>query len=193
MNPYECYNEYLALKNHFTKPGYDYQKYNGKLRTKVDTFQKRKDRIFFEKLAKHEDVHNFLVANLAENPKAWIRDLAYSQKAEEVYQKWRKRNQSLGYIFKNEVGRMMTPFNDNFIHTDGEHPHFLRNYLSGRVSMETFCIMLELTNSKKYWDKKMAYDPIWDEISMRVDKYTPFIRYDKDKFRKIVVDIYGKE
>ena len=61
MTPYECYNEYLALKNHFTKPEYDYIKYQGKLRTKVDTFQKRKDRIFFEKLAKHEDVHLSLI------------------------------------------------------------------------------------------------------------------------------------
>lgn len=192
MTPYDCYNEYLALKNHFTKPEYDYLKYNGKLRTKVDTFYKRKDRIFFEKLAKHEDVHNFLISNFVNNSRAWVRDLAYSPQAEKLYQEWKKRNQSLSYIFKNQVSEMITPFDNNFIHIDGEHPPFLRNYLRNEVCIETFCIMLELTNSKKYWDKKMAYDPIWDEISLRVKKYTPFIKYDKEKFKQIVIDIYGK-
>ena len=50
MTPFEAYCEYVSLKNHFTQSGYDYFKYNGKTRLKPATFQKRKDRIFFEKL-----------------------------------------------------------------------------------------------------------------------------------------------
>ena len=30
MTGFEVYKMYLALKNHFTKDKYDYQKYNGK-------------------------------------------------------------------------------------------------------------------------------------------------------------------
>ena len=67
MSAFECYKEYVALKNHFTKPSYDYFKYNGKAKLNPSSFDGRKDKLFFQKLAKHPDVHNFLVANLSEN------------------------------------------------------------------------------------------------------------------------------
>jgi hypothetical protein len=82
MTAYDCFKEYLSLKNHFTKDSYDYFKYNGKVRTNLSSFEKRKDKIFFHKLAKHENVHGFLVANLVHNPKTWIKELAYSEEAE---------------------------------------------------------------------------------------------------------------
>jgi len=191
MNPYDCYREYLGLKNHFSKPDYDYFKYNGKMRANPASFQKRKDKIFFEKLAKHPEVHDFLVANLADNNKLWIRDLAYTPEPEQTYQTWKKRQQSLGYTFKNEIEKLETPFNNNFICREGEHPVLFRLYLSGSICLETLCILLDLTGAKKHWDSKMKYDPVWDEYSLRVKKYTPFIVYDKDKYRKIVLDFYG--
>jgi hypothetical protein len=192
MTPYECYTDYLALKQHFTRRDYDYLKYRGKMRVNTESFQKRKDKIFFEKLSKHPDVHDFLVANLSQNSKLWIRDLAYSDEAEKTYQSWKKRQQSLSYVFKNETQEhMQKPFNDNFLCREGEHPHLLMTYLSGSLCLETLCILLELTGAKKYWDSKMKYDIIWEEYSLRVNKYTPLINYDKDKFKKIVVDIYA--
>jgi len=64
MSAFECYKEYVALKNHFTQKSYDYVKYNGKTSVKADSFNSRKDKIFFEKLAKHKDPKGFLIANL---------------------------------------------------------------------------------------------------------------------------------
>ena len=46
----------------------------------------------------------YILSNLVENDKLWIKDIAYSAEAEKVYADWSKRQQSLMYIFKdNEV------------------------------------------------------------------------------------------
>lgn len=191
MSAFECYKEYLALKNHFSKPDYDYFKYNGKLRANADSFNTRKDKLFFQKLAKHPDVHNFLVANLSENEKHWIRDLAYSEDAEKTYKNWLKRQQSLSYVFKQELGKLDSDFNRNFVVKSNEHPLLLKLFLAREISLETLCLLLEFTGAKKHWDSKMQYDLVYDSIKIKIEKYSPFIRCDKEKLRKIVVDYFS--
>lgn len=191
MTAFDCYKEYLALKNHFTKPDYDYFKYNGKVRSNVDSFEKRADKFFFQKLAKHPDVRNFLVANFSENEKAWIRNLAYNESAEQVYKNWLKRQQSLSYLFKQELSNLDTNFNNNFACKENEHPLLLRKFLGNEVSLETLCLLLEFTGAKKHWDSKMQYDLVYDVIKTKIEKYSPFIKCDKDKLRKVVLDYFS--
>ena len=49
-----------------------------------------------------------------------------------------------------------------------------------------------MTGAINQWNKKLQYDPIWDEIKLRVEKYTPFIKYDKDKTKKICLDYFSE-
>jgi hypothetical protein len=192
MSAFDCYKEYLALKNHFSSPNYDYFKYNGKLKANSSSFDTRKDKLFFQKLAKHPDVHNFLVANLSKNEKAWIKELAYSEEAEKTYKDWLKRNQSLTYVIKNEIKQLDSPFDSNFIVSkDKPHPQLLRLYLGGYVSLETLCVLLDITKAKKHWDSKMEYDPIYQEIKLKIEKYTPFVKYEKEKVKNIVIDFFN--
>ena len=192
MSAFECYQEYLALKNHFSKPTYDYFRYNGKMKVNISSFEKRKDKLFFQKLAKHPDVHNFLIANLSENEKSWIRELAYSEEAEKTYKSWLKRQQSLSYVFKQELGNLDTRFNENLICRDNEHPFLLKLYLGKQVSLDTLCLLLDISGAKKHWDSKMQYDLIWDTIRIKVEKYSPFISCDKDKMKNIVLDYFDE-
>jgi hypothetical protein len=188
---FECYKEYLALKNHFSKPDYDYFRYNGKVRTNVDSFEKRKDKFFFQKLAKHPDVHNFLIANFSENEKHWIRDLAYSESAEKTYKDWLKRQQSLTYLFKQELSKLDENFNNNFVCKKNEHPLLLKKFLGNEITLETLCLLLEFTGAKKAWDFEMQYDLVYDCIKTKIEKYSPFIKADKEKLRKMVVDYFS--
>ena len=48
MSPFETYQAYLGIKNHFNNPKYDYFKYK-KTRATLTSFNKRKDKYFFEK------------------------------------------------------------------------------------------------------------------------------------------------
>ena len=192
MSALECYKEYLALKNHFSKPSYDYFKYNGKVKVNASSFETRKDKLFFQKLAKHPDVHSFLIANLAIDSKAWIRDLAYSETAEKTYKDWLKRQQSLTYNFKQELSKLDEDFNNNFLIKDNDHPILLKKFLGSEISLETICILLDLTGAKNHWDKKMQYDLVWDNTRIKIEKYTPFIKYDKEKIKNILLDHFGE-
>ena len=75
MSAYECYREYLALKQHFTKPGYDYHKFNGKLRVSPASYEKRRDKLYFQKLSRHEDPRGLIVSNMLRDPKVWAKEL----------------------------------------------------------------------------------------------------------------------
>ena len=192
MSALECYQQYLAIKQHFSKPNYDYFKYNGKVRVNAATFDARKDKLFFQKLAKHPDVTKFLVANLSENDKAWIKELAYSESAEKTYKAWVKRQQSLTYIFQNDLEKLDRVLKNNFTCKSGEHPLLLKKFLGKEISLETLCILLEFSGAKAMWDTKMEYDLIWESFKTKIEKYLPFIKYEKDKLVKIALDYFDE-
>jgi hypothetical protein len=191
MSAFEAYKEYIALKNHFTKPNYDYIKYNGHSRLKQSSFNTRKDKLFFEKLSKRPDYHDFLIANFAHDSKLWIKELAYSEEADKRYTDWKKKTQSLTYHVKNQLNKLSEKFDSNFKCRGNNHPKLLKLYLGGEISLETLCVLLELTGAIKHWDSKLEYDPIWEEFRMKIVKYTPFLKYDREKMKKIVVDFFG--
>ena len=191
MSAFECYQQYIALKNHFSQPSYDYFKYNGKTNASKSKFDVRKDKLFFEKLAKHKDPIGFLVVNLAENNKAWIRDIVYSEQAADLYAQQQKRIQSLRYLFENELDKLNKQFTTNFDIHNNSHPHVVRLYLQKEISLETLIIILDLTKCISFFDTQLEYDPTWGPLSIKIKKYTPFIQYDKKKFKKIVVDKFN--
>lgn len=187
MTSFETFKLYIALKNHFTLKTYDYFKYNGKTRTSQKSFEKRNDKFFFQKLSKHNDILGFLVSNLIVNSKSWIKDLTYNEQSEKIYKDWLKRNQSLTYIFKSDLKKLDDDFNSNFIIQENNHPKILKLFLSNEISLESFCILLDITTAKKYFDKSLKNDIIWNDISILIEKYMPFIKYDKENYKKILL------
>lgn len=192
MSAFECYKEYMALKNHFTQKSYDYFKYNGKTRVNFDSFENRKDKLFFQKVAKHPDAKNYILANLVENEKTWIKDIAYSQEAEKIYQNWSRRIQSLTYNFQSEISKLNDDFNSNFKISDGSHPYVLKLYLRKEICLETLIILVDTVSCGSYWNKKLEYDPVWEETSNKIIKYRPFLSYDREKIKKILLDKFGE-
>lgn len=191
MNEFECYTLYVALKNHFTKNNYDFFKYNGKSRIKASSLKMRNDKVFFQKLAKHDDPFGFLVSNLVYNPKLWIKEIAYSEEAQTRYDEWIKRNQALSYTFRNELSKLKDDFNLNFTVDDYDHPYLLKLYLRKEILLETLIMLVDITGCSKLWNKKMDGDPSWDNVNFLINKYKPFMNYEKEKISKIVLDKFG--
>ena len=185
MNSFDAYRTYLALKQHFSSD-YDYFKYQGKVNATISSFQARRDRFFFDKLAKHNDPVGFLLSNIIHNPTAYIRELAYGENEKTIYKKWLKTKESLSYIFTTELAALDPDFNSNFVCKSNDHPPLLKTYLRGKISLETLTILCTLTGCDKRWDKQLGGDIIYEDISKLIKKYTPFITYDKDKFKEIV-------
>jgi hypothetical protein len=92
----------MAMRKHFTT-SYDFVKYGGKMRLSVDSFEIRRDKFFFYKLSKRKDSKDFVLANLIVNPDIWIGNLVDSEDANTNYTEWQNRQQSLSYIFKNDL------------------------------------------------------------------------------------------
>ena len=194
MMPFDCYKIYLALKNHFTRDSYDYHKYGGKTRATVEAFYKRKDRFWFEKMCRkktEKEVEDFFVANFVScsDPETlWIGDLMKS--GDSNYIEWKKRVQSLSYIFKGEVESHMSGNNfDNLFNVEGgRHPQLLKKHLQGNISLETMLILDRILGYKNNFDKKLD-DPVWKVTSTRMKKYSPFLNIDVFTYKKILKDL----
>lgn len=185
MTPLEGYREYLALKNHFTKASYNYFKYNGKVKVNPETFKKRRDYYFFTKLIKHKDPKHLIIANLVDNPSKWIGEIV--NEGEDVYKAWAKRTQSFTYVFKEELGQMYEDFNKNFKLEHG-HPKVLQLYIEKKISLETLIVLVDLVRCYSYFDKNMKGDILWEEISFKMQKYKPFLEYERTKYKQILLD-----
>ena len=193
MMAFDAYKCYLAMKNHFTKDNYDYQKYRGKVRATNQAFYKRKDRFWFEKFARQktdQEVEEFFVANFTScsDPESlWIGEMI--KEGEVRYQDWQKKVQSLSYVFKQEVEDLFTDIKvDEVFDCSKGHPPILRNYLGGKTSLETLVICDIIFGYGKNFDKDLK-DPVWETVSRRVKKYTPFLNISVPRYKKILKEV----
>lgn len=189
MTPYETYVDYLALKRHFTTPQYDYNKYNGKVNASHTAFETRGDKYSFVRLSKQKDAHEYLLANILMDPEIWIGDLV-SPAGRDVYLKWKGKRERLGYIFKTDLKKLDDNFDSNFKVVNGHHPNILQLLLQEEIHIESFIILMELTNSIKYFNDKIDETFIWPMVRLKCQKYKSFFSYDKQRFKQIVVDFF---
>jgi hypothetical protein len=69
---------------------------------------------------------------------------------------------------------------------DGQYPLLLREMTYGNINIETVCILNDIMNFLPMWNKKITDDVIWPTLRRKIEKYTPFLVYDKDKFKTIL-------
>lgn len=190
MTPFDVYKTYLALKNHFSKPKYDYIKYAGKTRASIEAFNKRKDKYWYEKLSRQktdEEVKDFFVSNFiqVDDPgRLWIGEL--SRNGESNYKDWLKRQQSLKYLFREESESMLSSITlDDLFDTSRQHPPILKKYLSGSISPETLVIFDKVFQYSNRFDKVLL-DPVWETVSLKIKKYSPFLNIDIKEYKSIL-------
>ena len=184
VSPFETYQHYLALKNHFTNPKYDFFKYGAKTRASVTSFNKRRDKYWFEKTSRKysdDEVVDFLVSNFtaASNPQnLWIGEIINS--GERTYADWKKRKQSSTYLFKEQSNELETLFD-----CSKGHPILLKKFLGGGISLETLVIFDRIFSFREKFDKKLE-DPVWETVSLKIKKYSPFLNIDVFKYKKLL-------
>lgn len=103
MDGYQTYQIYQSLKLHFTSD-YDAVKYNYRTAVKRDTFERRRDRYFFEKLSRRfnkEKLIHYFTSNLIQNPSVWIGDMT-----DEIYNDYIARYDKLTYMLSQDMNLM---------------------------------------------------------------------------------------
>ncbi len=191
VSDFECYKAYLALKQHFTKDNYDFIKYQGKVRASKATFYKRRDRLFFEKLSRNKKDHeiiDFFVSNFisCDDPQTlWIGDII--KNGNEKYLDWKKRIESLSYNFKQDLTDISSRVNIiEYIKVDGsKHPHILKDYLSGKIYLETLIILDKFLKFSTKYNENLN-DPVWKSTSKIIHKYSPFLNISTEKYESII-------
>jgi len=196
VTPFETYQAYLGMKSHFTNPKYDFIKYGGKSRATMTSFNKRKDKYWFEKTSRKysdQEVIDFLLSNFvnATNPQnLWIGEIINS--GERTYAEWKMRQQSLTYMFTEQSSTLLSENDlEKVFNCSKGHPIVLKKYLGGEISLETLSILEKVFSFKGKFDKKLK-DPVWETVSMKLKKYLPFLNINVFQFKKILRDIINE-
>jgi hypothetical protein len=186
---YGAYLLFLALRTHFTSAKYDFFQMNGKLRATKESYLKRNDKAFFEKVAKlynAEELKNFYVANFLED-RHYITDML-DEDAHGAFYELQKRQQSLSYIFKNDMDRVFEhDCKRAFSIVDGEYPHIINLTLRQSIAFESAVILNDFIPYTDKFDKYLGDDDIiWSRLALKVRKYRPFLKYDSDRIKAIL-------
>jgi hypothetical protein len=187
---YAAFAMYNSLKLHFTSKSYDYFKYHGKTNVSTATFLKNKSKYQFYKLARKynlDELKDFYIANFLEGDK-WVGEIANAD-GEEVYKKWQKIQQSLTYTFENDIMYLLSNGGspDQMLEVKpNSYPALMHLVQLKQVSLETLCILNDIMKFFSMWDKKIDDDIVWPDFKMKCEKYTPFLNYDKVKFKAIL-------
>ena len=184
------------MKSHFTNRKYDFFRYGGKSRATMASFNKRKDKYWFEKTSrKYSDgeIVDFLLANFdtTDNPKnLWIGEIINS--GERTYADWMRRKQSISYLFKEESEKLLEENNLEQLFECGKgHPIILKRFLGGDISLETFVIYDIIFSFSEKFDEKL-FDPVWETVSLKIRKYKPFLNINVFNFKKILREIVNE-
>ena len=196
VTPFETYQSYLSMKSHFTNRKYDFFRYGGKSRATMASFNKRKDKYWFEKTSrKYSDgeIVDFLLANFVttDNPKnLWIGEIINS--GERTYADWIRRQQSISYIFKEESSKLLEENELEELFQIGKgHPIILKKFLGSDISLETFVIFDIIFAFSEKFDEKLL-DPVWETVSLKIRKYKPVLNINVFNFKKILREIVNE-
>jgi hypothetical protein len=191
---YGAYLLFLALRTHFSNPKYDFFEMRGKIRASKETYYKRKDRSFFEKIAREytiEELRDFYIANLLED-KHYITDLI-DENAKLAYTDYIRRRQSLSYNCANDMARTFDQgIQDSFRICSDRYPVLVILFLHRKINIETMIILNDFIPYVDKFDKYFSDDIVWSRIALKIRKYKPFLKYDKNKIKSILKEIINE-
>lgn len=188
---FSAYALYNAIRLHFTTDSYDFFKYHGKTNVTKDQFASRKDKYGFYKFSRKynlEEMRNFFIANFLVKETNWIGDISGIE-GEENYKKWQKRNQSLTYTFEQNIIGLLQDINspEEILKVEnGQYPTLLNEVMQGTIAIETLVILNDILGFIPMWSKKITDDIIWPAWKRKIVKYSPFLVYDKVKYKNIL-------
>lgn len=197
VSGFETWSIYMAMKLHFGESNYDAFKFNFKgPRLKESAFQSRRDRYFFEKLArryiKKKIVIDFFLANILVGNE-WVGNMT-----DEAYTLWTSKIQRLQYSFKEEM-TSVAPHVENFdalLRPQHSQIPLYDLHMMGKISLESLCALDILCNYSGRINKNVI-DPMgmYRELTLKVKGYKQFIRnlpLQQKSFQEIVINAFTK-
>lgn len=180
---YDAYVLWLAVKQHFTRPSYDFIKYCGKVNAPRKTFEKRRDRAFFYRLSTmyKKELKDFYISVYCKdgNEDTWAGEFVDEKFSAEFIQ-WKKRKEALTRTFKQDIkviSEYMEEANVSFkdvLTSDGGNLPAIVQLEREHICPETLVLINRMTN---FLDKYCVH-PLWEDVKLRLTKYERFVRVD---------------
>jgi len=191
MDGFQTYQTYLSLKLHFSNENYDFFKFNGKSRSKPESFEKRKDKYFFKKISSKFDdttIIEYFVSLFVNDKTFWIGNIL-DKDSDEIYKQWKRKTQSLCYTFEQDIDKLIFKYNkiDNWFKVVNTHPPIIKEYLASNINLETVVILNQLLNFVKDLDKAISDPVIWPDMKRKILKYSPFLNIDRSKYKQLIL------
>ncbi len=192
MTGYEFFKIYSPLKLHFTQDSYDGFKYKWRTKTmSPDIFAGRKDRYLFEKWGKQfKDpiaAGHLVISNFIYNNETWLYDDI--QEAQDVLLQWKSVRESITKTFEDDLSEL-TKHNlngwESYINRTpkGNIAPMLQLYLAKRFHPESVVIFDSLCSTINRWDDDYKVDPLIKSEIVKIKKYVPFVKYNRDKVKE---------
>ncbi len=193
LSPHQTCKLFMNVRNHFSKEKFDM--FSSKsIRYTEESYEKRKDKPFFEKLAydyASGDLEYYFMSNFlagANHP---------SEQTDGNYNEFKARMHKIEYIFNVDcmlihsyMIKQDLNFNDFFISKTGGLPVAIQMLNGKLINIETICLIDALFNGiiVETMDKQITDDFIWKPIRLRILKYSPWISryYDPEKIKDIL-------
>ena len=136
-----------------------------------------------------KEIEDYFVANFAscKDPETlWIGEII--KEGDKNFTQWKKKIQSLSYTFKEDVDVLFDRKLDEVFNCSKGHPHILKSYLGGYTTLETLVICDRILGYVKNFDSKLK-DPVWETVSRRIKKYTPFLNINVPHYKKVLREV----
>lgn len=194
MDGYKAYRYYLAVKLHFTRDSYDIFEKRGAVKYTRDQFDRRNDRMIFEKIAKKypkdSELVQYYVSNIAYGNESPVYEI---EESEGYYLNWIKRKESITQVFKNDLSIILNDAYKNDLKkesiidfTFNQQPSILTLYLGKRISLESVSILNDFLLLTELWTMSGFVMTFWESEIKRIYKAKRFIKYDKERIYPLI-------
>lgn len=187
---------YLQLKGHFNGK-YDVVKYNWSMKLSDAAYNKRRDKMFFERLSSRhtlKDLCLIFISNLVANQDAWIGEISdadalifyreYLGRLSQVQTRYQEDIRNI-YYFSEKIG--IKALQDIFVYNENISTSYVFKLLQNDIiSFETFILLdsfLDIINNMDKHD-----DIVWESYSKRLNGYRKILTVDSAKAKQLFVE-----
>lgn len=186
---YNAYCQYLGLKVHFNS-SYNWKKYGGKILATRESYEKRRDKKFFQIIQskfKPVERNQIFLANFVYDKHLWIGEFL-TEHCIGLWQEWKGRIARMEYQFEEDLKNALDEIQRRkgigrvqalkvlIRKPDNTHPLILRFLWGGMLGIESYLLLSQLLELEKVYKPYLADDRLWADFEFKVKKYGYFLK-----------------
>ena len=109
---------------------------------------------------------------------------------EQYYRSHKKVMESIHYSFENDINKLSEiekSFDSLLTSENNNHPKIIKLWMQEEILLETIVILDSITGFMNRENKKITETIIWPDIYRKITKYKPFVNFNIDKCKSILI------